>query len=371
MMVKSHPGIMPAVRNLGSVLDATCAFNPRLHQYVDRASNTIRTERLIADPFIAWLYSNRREENSYLFRLATGRFMTGLLAYLNYDAPIASRYSSASRILRQLGIDSNELVTPFPKHPSVRDVFERRIRYWECRPLPDDPHRIVAPSDAKVLVGNFCDDNLLPVKEKFFTLEELLSPEKAEWSHRFYGSHWAIFRLTAEKYHYNHAPVSGTLVDFYDIDGSYHSCNPSAVIQMVTPYSKNRRSVSIIDTDVVGGSGVGLVAMIEVAALMIGEIQQCYCADGYGPAAPLTPGMPMTRGAVKSLFRPGSSTVILLFERNRIRFDADLVANAVRRDVVTRYASGFGKPFVETDVRARSAIATSTTTTHIKEQNHD
>ena len=297
--------------------------------------------------------------------------MTGLLAYLNYDAPIASRFSSASRILQQLGIDTNELVTPFPKHPSVRDVFERRIRYWECRPLPDDPRRIVSPSDAKVLVGNFSGASLLPVKEKFFTLDELLTRKKTEWGNRFNGSDWAIFRLTAEKYHYNHLPVSGKLVDFYEIDGSYHSCNPSAVIQVVTPYSKNRRSVSIINTDVDGGSGAGLVAMIEVAALMIGEIQQCYCAEGYGPAASLTLDMFMARGAVKSLFRPGSSTVILLFERNRIHFDSDLLANSVRRDVVTRYASGFGKPFVETGVSARSAIATPLTTTHTKEQNHD
>jgi phosphatidylserine decarboxylase len=339
-------------------LNAIPALNHRLHQYVDRASNTIQTERLIADPFIAWLYSPRREQNSYLFRLATSRLMTGLLAYLNYDAPIASRFFSASRILEQLGIDTNELVAPFTKNPSVRDVFERQIRYGECRPLPADPRRIVSPSDAKMLIGNFSDHRLLPVKEKFFTLEELLSPEKTQWRDRFDRSDWGIFRLTAEKYHYNHLPVTGKLADFYEIDGSYHSCNPAAVIQVVTPYSKNRRSVTIIDTDVDGGSGAGLVAMIEIAALMIGEIQQCYCADGYGPATTPRLGMTMTRGAVKSFFRPGSSTVILLFEHDRIRVDSDLLTNSVRRDVVTRYCAGFGKPFVETDVRARSAIAT-------------
>lgn len=344
-------------------LNATDAYDHRLHQFVDRASNTIKTERLIADPFIAWLYSTRRENNSYLFRLATSRLMTGLLAYLNYDAPIASRFSSASRILRELGIDTNELVAPFPKRPSVRDVFERRIRYVEYRPLPNDPRCIVSPSDAKLLIGNFSDAGLLPVKEKFFTLEELLTPNRNDWYDRFRASDWAIFRLTAEKYHYNHVPVTGELVDFYEIDGSYHSCNPSAVIQVVTPYSKNRRSVSIIDTDVHRGSGVGLVAMIEIAALMIGEIQQCYCDEEYGPATPPALGSLMMRGAVKSLFRPGGSTVILLFEHNRIHFDADLLANSIRRDVVTRYASNFGNPFVETDVRVRSAIATPISTT--------
>ena len=33
------------------------------------------------------------------------------------------------------------------------------------------------------------------------------------------------------------------------------------------------------DTDIPGGSHVGFVAMIEVVALMIGDIVQCYSAD--------------------------------------------------------------------------------------------
>ena len=51
---------------------------------------------------------------------------------------------------------------------------------------------------------------------------------------------------------------------------------PGAVVALVTPYSKNSRVVTIIDTEVPGGTGVGLVAMIEVVALMIGEVVQCY-----------------------------------------------------------------------------------------------
>ena len=50
---------------------------------------------------------------------------------------------------------------------------------------------------------------------------------------------------------------------------------------MVTPYSKNRRHVTLIDTDVPGGSQVGMVAMVEVTALMIGDIVQCYSDEKY------------------------------------------------------------------------------------------
>ena len=65
---------------------------------------------------------------------------------------------------------------------------------------------------------------------KFFTFEELLSRDKGEWLRAFEGGDFAVFRLTPEKYHYNHTPVAGRVVDFYAIDGAYHSCNPGAVM---------------------------------------------------------------------------------------------------------------------------------------------
>lgn len=123
------------------------------------------------------------------------------------------------------------------------------------------------------------------------------------------GGEWAIFRLTLKKYRYNHMPVSGRVADFYELDGCFHSCNPAAIIEVVSAYSKNRRSVTIIDTDVDGRTEVGLVAVIEVVALIVGEIVQCYCESGYQPCAPLSIGRFVRRGAVKSLFRPGSRVI--------------------------------------------------------------
>ena len=62
-------------------------------------------------------------------------------------------------------------------------------------------------------------------------------------------------------------------------------------------------------------------------------------------------------GAPKALFRPGSSTVVLLFQRDRIRFADDLVRNQQRREVRSRYSRAFGQALVETDVAVRSLLA--------------
>ena len=96
---------------------------------------------------------------------------------------------------------------------------------------------------------------------------------------------------------------------------------------LVTPYSKNARVVTVIDSDVPGGSQVGLVAMIEVVALMIGKVRQQYSEHEYKEPRPVEIGMFLEKGCPKSLYEPGSSTDILLFQPDRIRFDAQLVLN--------------------------------------------
>jgi Phosphatidylserine decarboxylase len=90
----------------------------------------------------------------------------------------------------------------------------------------------------------------------------------------------AIFRLTPDKYYYSHVPVGRLVLDVYEVGGTCHSCNPLAVVA-VAPFSKNRRVVTILETDVPGGARIGLVAMIELVALMIGDGVQCYSETGY------------------------------------------------------------------------------------------
>ncbi len=117
---------------------------------------------------------------------------------------------------------------------------------------------------------------------------------------RFVNGDFAVFRLTPDKYHYNHMPVSGRVVDTYGIDGQYHSCNPTALIAMASLYAKNRRAVTIIDTDVPGGTQVGLVAMIEIVALMIGDLTEAYSEEGYNAPQHSGPGC-LSKRAVRKV----------------------------------------------------------------------
>ena len=328
------------------------------HQYIERDSGKVCTERLWGDGAISFLYSQTRERMPTLFRVLTSARVSSLLGLLRYDLTPFGEVSRIRDFPHEYGIDLSECVESPEELDTPRKIFERKIRYGECRPLPEDPRVVVSPADSRMIYGSLSETSSLFLKEKFFHYEELLGPDKGQWLAAFRDGDFAIFRLTPEKYHYNHTPVAGRVADIYEIDGDHHSCNPGAVVRLVTPFSKNKRVVTIIDTDVPGGSRAGLVAMIEVVALLIGEIVQCYSEEKYDSPCPVIRGLFLKKGLPKSQYRPGSSTDVLLFQAGRIGFEKDLIQNMYVQGVESRFSQGFGRPLVETDVKVRSRIAT-------------
>jgi phosphatidylserine decarboxylase len=327
------------------------------HQYVDRRSSRIMSETFSGDPIVSFLYSRVREDAGWLFKTLTSARMTELIGALRFDIRPASPARMRHRLGQKLGIAFSECAEPPDTLDTARKVFERKIRYWDCRPMDPTLESIVSPADARILVGSFMQTSRLFLKDKFFEFEEMFGKDKPIWRRVFRGGDYAVLRLTPDKYHYNHVPVSGIVQDIYEIDGVFQSCHPAVIVAQAAPHSKNRRTITIIDTDVESGSQVGLVAMIEVVALMIGDIVQCYSAEQYEAPSPIHPGMWLERGCPKSLFRPGSSTVVLIFQQGRIRFRDDVVTNLCRSDLKSHYSTAWGKPCVETDVPVRTTIA--------------
>lgn len=326
------------------------------HQYIDRLSGRVLAERLYADQLLRWIYAAPWENGSWILRAVTSARASQILSVLNYDLPCNSRLWGVNRFVRELGVELAECLDPVERLDSPRKVFERRIRYWEVRPMAEEPDHVVSPADARLLVGSFAPRSSLFLKGKFFEFEELFGSDHRTWLAAFQGGDYAICRLTPDKYHYNHMPVSGLVRDIYELHGRYHSCNPGSVVAIETPYSKNARTVTVVDTDVSEGTGVGLVALIEIVALMIGKIDQRYSLHRYEQPLTVTAGMFLKKGQPKSLYRPGSSTTVVMFQSGRVRFCDDLVRNMARADVESRFSSGFGRAMVETDVRVRSTI---------------
>lgn len=328
------------------------------HQYVARDTRRLITETLLADGIIDALYSRVREHSPWLFDRLTSARTSRLLGFLAYDMHRPGGSRTIARLMDRLGIRASDCLDDPSTFKTPRDLFERRIPFWATRPMPEDPGAVVAPADARMVIGNLDHQPLVRIKEKFFCIDGLLGPDKQCWRRIFADGAFAVFRLTPDKYHYNHVPVDGRIVDIYELSGRYHACNPGTAVHLATPLSRNRRIVTVIDTDPPGGTGIGRVAMIEIVALMIGDIVQRYSDHRYDAPSDVIRGMWLKKGQPKSLFRPGSSTVVLVFENGRIRFDGDIVRNLSRQDASSRYTLAFSQALVETEVTVRSQIAT-------------
>lgn len=324
------------------------------HCYIERSTGLVVSERLFADNLINMIYSRVNEKPGFIYKASCSKIFTNFMGFINYDVVLPR--SKIKKIIDELKINREECIEDINNFRKLRQVFERKIKFYKFRPMPKDEAEIVSPADCRILIGSFAESSVVFIKNKFFGYEELL--QKNRWCKQFSDGDFFICRLTPDKYHYNHAPVSGRIEDIYTIDGIYNSCNPTAVVKIVTPYSKNKRVVTIIDTDIPGGTNIGKVAMIEIVAMMIGGIKQCYSEVGYDSPKTLIKGMTIKKGQPKSLFRPGSSTTVLIFEKNRVKFHQDLTANLRRKDVPSRFTLGFGESIVETEVSVRSGIAT-------------
>ncbi|MEM9483923.1 MAG: phosphatidylserine decarboxylase, partial [Cyanobacteria bacterium P01_F01_bin.116] len=140
-------------------------------------------------------------------------------------------------------------------------------------------------------------------------LETLLA--SAKLAQAYYGGSALIVRLTPYDYHRFHFPDAGIAHASRNIPGQYHSVNPIALAKIPTVFSLNKRAVTTFVSQ-----NFGSIAYVEVGALTVGSIVQTY-----------VPGR-VDKGQEKGHFQYGGSTLVLLFEPEKITFDDDLMQDS-------------------------------------------
>lgn len=232
--------------------------------------------------------------------------------------------AGVAEFVERLGIDASEAELPLEAYPTMDAFFARRLRA-EARPLAPDPEALVSPCDARTLVfAKWDPDRPLIIKRSEVTLTELVGGDPV-LRQRFAGGGVLISRLAPADYHRFHFPASGWASPAREISGRLHSVHPIA-LESGAPSLRNKRSLTLLET-----KEFGTLALIEVGALVVGTIVQTY-----------SPGW-VERGQEKGTFRFGGSTVIVLSEPGRVRWDPDLLETS---------AAGH-----ETLVRVRTRVA--------------
>lgn len=203
-----------------------------------------------------------------------------------------------------------DYIVPQEGFKSFNDFFYRKIKN-SARPIEKE---LVSPADGKILVFNEINDykNFF-IKGKEFNLSKYLQDEKL--AKIFHGGAMLIVRLAPIDYHRFHFPASGFVSKTKLINGFYHSVSPIALDGSLDKFFENKRTVCTIDSD-----HYGIIGYSDVGATLVGSIYQTYTPETY-----------IEKGSEKGYFAFGGSTVVLFFEKGKIRFDEDLLVNTNKR----------------------------------------
>ncbi|WP_250436612.1 phosphatidylserine decarboxylase family protein [Caballeronia sp. ATUFL_F2_KS9A] len=228
--------------------------------------------------------------------------------HLNTDAPDGwfSKEADSKIGLHQFLCDPHK---PYWGFASWNHFFTREFKPG-ARPVaePDNAKIIVSACEASPY--NVQDDVQLEdsfwIKSQPYSLMDMFTAKEAELAKRFVGGTVYQAFLSAFFYHRWHAPVSGTIVKAYLVDGTYFS---DADSEGEDPGSLNdsqgyitavaARAVIVIDCDDpdIGEVACVFVGMAEVSSCMIEAL----------------PGQRVRKGEELGYFQYGGSTYCLVF----------------------------------------------------------
>ena len=230
--------------------------------------------------------------------------------------------------LRLFAVDLAEAAQPDPlAYPSFNAFFTRALRPG-ARPVAAAPDELASPVDGTLSeCGPINGQSLVQAKGQLYTLPDLLAAQA--WAEAFAGGRFATIYLAPYNYHRIHMPLAGELLECVYVPGRLFSVNSATAHKVPRLFARNERVLTLWD------SPAGRFALIMVGALNVGSIATVWAGD----IAPRRPravtrlpaaAVSLQKGAEVGRFNMGS-TVILLFEPGRVRFDATVCAGAALR----------------------------------------
>jgi phosphatidylserine decarboxylase len=273
-------------------------------QYAERESGQIKIEKVAGEKWLMWLYYNPVGEAA-LWTLVKRKIVSSVYGRM-MDRP-----SSAKKIepfVEEFNIDLG--IAQRQQFSNFNDFFTRKLKS-DARPVDTNTNVVVSPADGKVLAwANILNSDFI-VKGYRFDVYSFLGDSALAL--KYLDGSLLVVRLAPNDYHRFHFPVDGSASPIVQITGDYYSVNPIALHKMAEIFCLNKREFVIISNRQFGN-----VIMAEVGATMVGSILQTYEGDL------------VAKGEEKGFFKFGGSTVVLLFEKDKIHIDSDLLMNTTK-----------------------------------------
>ncbi len=273
--------------------------------YIERTTGEKRVEKIYGHKALSILYGD-----GFLKGLFS-KLVLPILAYFPFFSKaygyLQKRQGSKKKIqpfIEAYEVDASEFLEW--DFQSFNDFFIRKLKP-SARPIVQDPQILTLPADGRYLV--YPSFRQFVVKGKEFSLFDFLRNQAD--ANRFSDGSMAIVRLCPSDYHRFHFPCDGLPGEAYLINGALFSVNPMALRKRISILAENKRMITEIETEL-----FGTLLYIEIGATAVGTIRQTF-----------TPHQKIRKGEEKGYFEFGGSCIVLLFEKGRITFDADLIRN--------------------------------------------
>jgi len=271
-------------------------------KYIDRITGTQKVEKVPGEFWLNWLYNNpigKISLEGFVKRKALSEWYGDKM-----DSP-----ESADKIadfVEGYGIDLSEAQKQ--NFTSFNDFFYRKLKP-NARKIDMDTTVLASPADGKVFAYADVSNQDFIVKGYKFNLKEYLQDDVL--FKKFEGGSLIIVRLCPTDYHRLHFPFDGTVKqENKKIVGDLYSVSPIAIKHKVELFCMNKREYTLLNNDLFGD-----VVYSEVGATMVGSIIQTH------------EGKEFKKADEKGYFKFGGSTIIMLFEKGKIKIDKDLLDN--------------------------------------------
>lgn len=241
----------------------------------------------------------------------------GNIALKGLTSPVVSKAAGAfcnsalsinliPMFIKKANIDLTEYEPAF--YGSYNEFFTRKIKTG-ARPVDMTPDALVSPCDSKLTVYKIDEDSIFDIKGVSYHVDEFLRSRKL--AEKYNGGYFCIFRLEVSDYHRYMYIDNGIKSKNFHIKGFYHTVNPIA-LEKADIYRENTREFTVLHTE-----NFGQVIHAEVGAMLVGKIKNHHRDKNYR----------FSRGEEKGMFEFGGSTVVLIFKKDAVEFDKDIMIN--------------------------------------------
>ena len=253
---------------------------------------------------------------------------TGWLANLRH--PVWLKNWLIHIFIKQFKVDMTEAAEPDPtRYASFNEFFTRPLREG-VRPMADAD--LVCPADGAISqLGPIKFGRIFQAKGQAFSTVELLGGD-TQRATQFIDGNFATIYLSPRDYHRVHMPIKGRLTATSYIPGQLFSVNQVTAENVPRLFARNERLVCYFDT------AAGPMALILVGAMIVAGIETVWSGQVAPPTSTplfrdyvsLPESVELEQGAEMGRFMLGS-TVILLFPKDAVEFDASYLAGSATR----------------------------------------